>query len=46
MQPQPKPRSDSMRQSFNPRDAVGWLFVAWLAVVCGSYAYYMLRSFF
>jgi len=23
-----------------------WLLVAWLVVVCSSYAYFMLRSFF
>ena len=26
--------------------ASAWVFVAWMVVVCSSYAYFMLRSFF
>ena len=28
------------------RAAGVWFFVAWVVVVCASFAYYMLRSFF
>jgi hypothetical protein len=37
----PMPRQECSRVT-----SIGvWLFAAWLAVVCSSYLYYMVRSF-